>query len=277
MSSQTHVTSQEFTCPEPVTADIRVGAGTIAVTAEDRPQAVITVDPADASEASRLAAEQAEITLTGNRLRIDVPRSDNGRIFRRGGKVRVEVRIPVDSRVRAELGSADIRTDGRLSEAVMNTGSGDVYVFETTGLSRVETGSGNVRVDTAGELRANTASGSVAATVVVGDAVLKTASGNVTLADGRGGVRANTASGSVSIKAARGSQVTVHTASGDVEVGVPAGTSVWLDLNTASGTTKSDLTMTGAPSSGSARLKVQVRTASGDITLRRVGPLPTDD
>jgi hypothetical protein len=61
------------------------------------------------------------------------------------------------------------------------------------------------------------------------------------------------------------------TASGDVSVGVAAGTGVWLDLNTASGSTTSDLAMGGGPSEGvrEAALEVRIRTASGDIDVHR--------
>ncbi|MDT5027079.1 MAG: hypothetical protein QOE61_3505 [Micromonosporaceae bacterium] len=275
MSLQTHVASQEFPCPQPITTSIRVGGGSISVTVEDRPFAAVTVDPYDASDASRQAADQTEITFNGDRLRIEVPRTAAGRIFRRDGKVRVDVRIPLDSRFQAQVGSADIRTEGRLAEAIVQTGSGDTYVAQTTGLFRAETGSGDVRADEVGELRVNTASGDVSATLVAGEASVRTASGDVEIADAKGAVRTNTASGDVQIRAARGNQVIIHTASGDAEVGVPAGTSVWLDLNTASGSTNSDLTMTGVPEQG-AQLNIQVRTASGDITLRRVGQPPTD-
>jgi Toastrack DUF4097 len=273
MSAQTHVASQEFPCPRPVAASLRLGGGSVAVTAEDRPFAVITVDPYDDSDASRQAAEHTEITLNGDRLRIEVPETGAGRISRRGGRVRVDLRIPLDSQVHAQVGSADIRTEGRLAEAFVQTGSGDTYVAQTIGLFRAETGSGDVRADEVGELRVNTASGDVSATLVAGEASVKTASGDVKIEDARGTVRTNTASGDVQIRTARGNQVIIHTASGDAEVGVPAGTSVWLDLNTASGSTNSDLTMTGAPSQG-AQLNIQVRTASGDITLRRVGQPP---
>ena len=79
----------------------------------------------------------------------------------------------------------------------------------------------------------------------------------------------NTASGDAAIRAARGDKVDIRTASGDAEIGVPSGTRVWLDLSTSSGRTNSDLAMTDTPPDG-AQLTVQVRTASGDITLRRV-------
>jgi DUF4097 and DUF4098 domain-containing protein YvlB len=270
MSPQTHTASQEFPVSSPVTADIRLGGGSIAVTAEDRPFAVVTIDPYDSSEASRQAAEQTEVALDGTELRIEVPQG-NGRMFRRGGQVRVDLRVPLDSRIRAHAGSADVRTEGRLGEVVVQTGSGDAYVTQVTGTFRADTGSGDVRADEVGAIHADTASGDVSAMLVSGDAHIKTASGDVELEEGLGSIVASTASGNVVIRAARGEKVNVRTASGDAMVGVPAGTRVWLDLSTASGKTTSDLAMTDIPTEG-AQLTVQVRTASGDITLRRATP-----
>jgi hypothetical protein len=268
MHPQPHAATEEFPCPEPITANIRVGGGSVAVTAEDRPSAVVTVNPYDSSDASRQAAEQTEISMHGGQLRIEVPQTGTGRVFRRGGQVRIDVRMPLDSRLTVHSGSADVRTEGRLAEAQVETGSGDVYVNQTTGLFRAKTGSGDVRADEVGQLRVNSSSGDVSGTAIAGDADIKTASGQVKIEDGQGSVRANTASGDVVIRSAGGTMVDIRTASGDAEVGVPAGTRVWLDLSTASGKTTSDLAMTDTPDEG-AQLNVQVRTASGDITLRR--------
>jgi hypothetical protein len=55
-------------------------------------------------------------------------------------------------------------------------------------------------------------------------------------------------------------------------VGVRAGTGVWLDLNTISGTTRNGLDMTAAPSGANGhQLNLRVQTISGDIGVHRVG------
>jgi hypothetical protein len=84
-------------------------------------------------------------------------------------------------------------------------------------------------------------------------------------------VRAETASGHIEVGSLRQGQARLRTASGDVEVGVAAGTGVWLDLDTASGKSVTDLTMRGdtPPGDGAATLELRVRTASGDILVRR--------
>jgi hypothetical protein len=56
-----------------------------------------------------------------------------------------------------------------------------------------------------------------------------------------------------------------------VNVGVAQGTSVWLDVITASGRTHSDLDMSGGPAGGGQPdLALTLRTASGDIDIHRV-------
>jgi hypothetical protein len=52
---------------------------------------------------------------------------------------------------------------------------------------------------------------------------------------------------------------------------VASGTGVWLDLNTVSGSTRSNLDMNqGAPPAGGHALTLRVATVSGDITINRV-------
>jgi hypothetical protein len=62
-----------------------------------------------------------------------------------------------------------------------------------------------------------------------------------------------------------------------VSIGVAAGTGVWLDLDSASGDTHSDLSMSeGTANPGGATLTLQVRTASGDIDVHRSAPARQD-
>ena len=64
-------------------------------------------------------------------------------------------------------------------------------------------------------------------------------------------------------------RVTARTGSGDVRVGVVAGTPVWTDIRTASGRLSSDLPSTGEPGPDQPYLEVRATTASGDVTLHQ--------
>ncbi len=262
---------QEFVCTGPIDTNIRVGAGLLTVATSPDPVAVVTVTPYDDNEASQVAAANTKVQFDDGRLRIETPDSHGGWIFKRNGRVRVDVRLPDDSRLRSHTGSADVRVEGQLRDADIHTGSGDTFISRTTGDLTVRSGSGDVHgEEIGGELRVSTGSGDLRVTRVTGAITAETASGDVSIDDAHATVRASTASGDVQIGAARGGDVRVNSASGDVAVGVPAGTGVWLDLNTVSGSTNSNLDMSAAPGESGAKLTLHVQTVSGDITVRRV-------
>jgi hypothetical protein len=267
----------EFPASGPIAAVIRLGAGELTVVADDQPSARVTVTPHDDSEASRTAAANTKVSMSGDRLEVEVPNNRGGwGIFRHGAQVRIDVRLPQDSQLRAQVASAEVRTDGRLGEVRVEAASGDTYVAETSRDLSVDSASGDVRARRiSGALRVNTGSGDVVAEWTGGQVHVNSASGDVTIEEATGGVRASTASGDIHLGAVHGDQVKVNSASGDVTVGVPVGTSVWLDLNTLSGSTSSDLSVGGEAPADGAKLNLQVHTLSGDIRVHRVGPSAT--
>jgi hypothetical protein len=268
----------EFSWLGPVRADVRVRAGVITVTAEDRASATVRVAPHDDSDASQAAVDETSVTFEDGRLRVEVPETERvGWILRRSGRVRVDLRVPLDSHLAAYAGSADVHTAGRLGDTTVRTGSGDVYVNEIGGDLTVNTGSGDVRADlVSGALGVKTGSGDVRVGIVRGLVTAQVASGDVDIDHAGGAVRVSTASGDVRVGAAGGDQVQIKAASGDVSVGVPVGTKVWLDLSTLSGSARSDLQMTGASPEGDVALNIRIHTLSGDIHLHRVGA-PVND
>jgi Toastrack DUF4097 len=259
---------REFTTTGPIDVDVRVRSGDVTITAVDQFAAVVTVHPQDGSDASRVAAEQTTVTYTDGRLHVETPRT-TGWLGAWRGRVRVSLSVPRESLVTANLGSADLRAEGRLGGAWVDTGSGDVSIAETSGDVNADSGSGDLRVGrVAGNLRLHTASGDVFAEDVSGELTVESASGDVTIGAARGVARIHTASGDIRVDAARGGEVNIDAASGDVSVGVPTGTSVWLDLVSVSGSTRSELQPSGEPEGGPA-LTLRVQTMSGDIRVRR--------
>jgi putative adhesin len=267
----------EFPCSGPIAASIRQGSGSLTITTTDAGMATVDVRALDGSEPSRAAAAETSVGMRGDQLTVETPNHRGGWVFRRGGQVRIEVSLPAQSTLRVTAGSADVQVDGDLADATVQTGSGDLELGRIGGRLSVQSGSGDVHADrVGGTLRAEAASGDVRIGLVQGEAHVGTASGDIRIDDVAGTVRAKTASGDVRIGSARGSLVRVDTASGDVEVGVPTGTSVWLDLTTLSGTTRSDLDVSATRPEGGTQLTVQVNTASGDITLHRTAAVATD-
>ena len=79
-----------------------------------------------------------------------------------------------------------------------------------------------------------------------------------------------TGSGDLTVRTVRRGRVTVKGASGDVALGIPAGTPVWTDISTVSGDIRSGLRSAGKPEDGGAHVEVRARTVSGDVVLAEV-------
>jgi DUF4097 and DUF4098 domain-containing protein YvlB len=265
---------REFNVQDRITLSAKLAAGAMSVAAEPRDTATVDVLPYDDSAASREAADRTVVELRGSALHVESP--DSGWRLRRSGRIRVDVRLPEDSRLIVRLASADARFDGRYGDSAIDSASGDVTIDHVAGTLTVKAASADVRAGRVeGQVTVDTASGDVVLGYAGGDVVVDTSSGDVTLDRAEGSVRARSASGDVRLGSVGRGNVQLSTASGDVRVGIPAGTSVWLDLSTASGSTRSDLDHGDAhsPAGGVPDLNLRVRTASGDIELRRV-PVP---
>jgi len=258
----------EFPTPRPVTAVVKLPSGTLDLVAEERETAIVDVQPGDDRPASFEAAERTTVELRGDTLTVTSP--DGGWLARRPASLRIDIRVPLDSRLRLRTASADLTARGRFASVDATGASGDMYLEHVTGDAKVKIASGDItagQID--GELQVSGAAGDITAQHVGGPVDTSVASGGIDIGSAGAGVRAKTASGRVRIGAAQRGTVKVRTASGDVAVGVRGGTGVWLDLGTISGRTTNELDMTAAGGESGHDLSVEIRTASGDIAITR--------
>jgi hypothetical protein len=222
----------EFDRSDPVTVAINAHSGVVKIHAEERVSVLADVEPYDGSESSRQAAADTVVSLEGDKLTVRAPDS-SGWNWRGTRKLRITVRVPLDSSLAVKTASGDVTAEGRYAAA------------------RVEASSGDIRI---------------------GDVNADAASGDITIESVGASAKVDTASGDIEVGVLRQGDARIGSASGDVKVGVLAGTGVWLDVSTASGKTRNDLDMTadgGAPPTG-ANLQLRIRTASGDIRIARV-------
>ncbi len=265
----------EFPCDTAVSTDIRISAGRCDITAEERSDVTVQVDPVNArDERSRQMAADTIVQFSGDTLLIKTPDTSSvGWLFgHRGAQVQVTIHLPTDSALDVKVASADLNCTGQVSRLSVNNASGNVYAERVSGDVSATSASGDIRLGQVdGDIKVNAASGDLTVDFAGGDITNHSASGDTSLGSVCGVVKVRSASGDVRIGNARSGKIKASTASGDVTVGVPAGTGVWLDLNTASGTTTSDLTVGAQTPLSGHDLELRVSTASGDIEVHRVG------
>lgn len=267
----------EFDRSDPVTVAVRLPRGKVDIHAEDRATVAADVVPLDGGDASRQAAADTVVALEGDTLVIRSPETSVWN-WRRSGKLGVTVRVPLDSSIAAKTASADLRATGRFAQAQVDLASGDARIDDVTGNASLEAASGDLAVDrVGGSLRIKSSSGDLEVGDVNGDVSAEAASGDIKIRGVGGSVRAETASGEIQIGVVRQGEARIRSASGDVRVGVAAGTGVWLDVSTASGSTRNELAMNAGGGEAQASLQLRIRTASGDIRICRAGASPFPD
>lgn len=188
--------------------------------------------------------------------------------------VHVEVHLPHGADVDVSTKRGDIVLQGVSGVTRVRSGSGDLSL-EETGRLRAATGSGDVRVGTMTEGSLTTGSGDLELRTATGPGPLevRSGSGDVTLASTDQDVTVATGSGDVVVHAGSG-RFSARTGTGDVQVSVPRGLPVWLDLSSGTGEVRRDIDHLGAPEEGQAHLEVSVRTGTGDITVRHAASAP---
>lgn len=273
-----------FDTPEPIGLYVENGRGSVDVTASDTTETRvrITGDRAEEYDVRDLADGTDD-----RRIAIIAPRRNAG-MFGREPQHDIVVEVPVGSGLNAKVGSSDVAAHGRFAdtkvdsgsgdvsldvvdgEADIKTGSGDVLAQHLAGDARVKSGSGDVVVRRCGPgLVVTTGSGDVRVDASSDELAIKTGSGDAEVGQVGGDTIFTAGSGDLVIREASPVRITAKTASGDIRIGVRAGTPVWTDIRTASGTLSSDLPRTGEPAPDQPYLEVRATTASGDVTLHQ--------
>jgi DUF4097 and DUF4098 domain-containing protein YvlB len=261
-----------FATPGPLDLHVEIPAGAVVVRAVETD--VTRLDISGERDPDDVRVTFNDVAGGGHRLEIVYQRRGKLRWFS-GGGLRVDVQVPIGTRLSTSTASADVHATGELSSVTVKTASGDVKLGAVTGAVDIAAASGDLTVgDVGGSLTCNSASGDVEAGRVVGELVVRTASGDVDVRRAASDARCTTVSGDINIVALVEGLTSLKSVSGDIEVGVEAGTRVRLDLSSMSGGTDSELQVTDRPSSPpngavARELDLRATSVSGDIKVRR--------
>lgn len=255
---------QDFVVDGSIEAEVKLGSGRVDTTRANDDTAWATVEAVNPKdETSARLAEQTTIAFDRGRLRVDVP--DAGRLFRRA-QIAVTLGLPAGSGLAVRGGAVDVTVVGGVDALAVKLGTGDVEVDEAASALAVKAGQTDVRVGVAGAVSVTTGQGSLTAGRVL-DTAFKTGQGSVQLGRTDGAVAVKGGQVDLEIREAGPGDVTFTTGSGSASIGVAAGTTVELDLLSASGDVRCDLPMESSAPSGGAGLRLRLRTGSGDLRV----------
>ena len=260
-----------FETTGPVTLDLRIPTGEIEVdpTLHDG----VEIELIAHDEESQALVDAARVEQHGDHVHVEVPTKRGGFgfqfFFGRSG-ISCRVKCPPSSNLEVRSKSADIEARGTLGNVSVTTASSDVGLRTVDGNLGVKTASGDVQAErVSGNANVSTASGDVFLGYVGGTAVVNAVSGDVRIGEAAADTNVTTVSGDQQHEAVSNGHVTAQSVSGDVLVAVRRGTRVYLDCNTLSGDTRSELDMTGEPATEGPLIEIRVKTVSGDIIITR--------
>jgi DUF4097 and DUF4098 domain-containing protein YvlB len=277
-----------FDTPEPIATTVELGLGDVRITAGERTDTVVSVEPNDASDdEDRKAAERTRVDFASGQLTVKAPKLGSWLPRRTGGSINVTIELPAGSNVRVTAGMVDVRCDGTLGECVIKAGAGrvqvdraqtltvkrgagDVVVDRVSGHAEITTGSGDVRVRGLGDSAViKNSNGDTWVGVLDGDLRVNAANGNIAVDVANASVVAKSTNGDVRLgEAVRGS-IQLESGLGEVEVGIREGTAAWLDVNATAGKVHNALDAADAPEPSADAVEVRARTTLGDVVIRR--------
>ncbi|MBO03911.1 MAG: hypothetical protein CL731_02710 [Chloroflexi bacterium] len=255
----------EFSRRTPLLLNVTCPSGSVEVFAEERENVEAEVTPMDSSRQDREAADNTSVLLIGDELTIEPPRGSS--YLRSSVRLKIKVRIPIDSSAKIDVASAWLKCLGRYRDLNVTTASGEVEAGDVTGSARIRTSSGDTRIgDISGKVTARSSSADISVRTVSGSSTVITSSGKVTIASLGNDLKYKSGSGNLEIGSVSSGVLTGQSSSGDITVGVDRDRSVWLDAKSRTGQIRTDFE-SSAESQRNAEVVLRLRTASGSIRV----------
>jgi len=271
---------ETFSTPGSVRLNLEIPAGRIEIETADTDETTVELEELSGHEFVRELVETARIDSAqrGDTHEIFVEAKLRGGFwisFGRGPEIRLRISCPKGAQLDVRTKSADVQGRGEFRVAEIKTASGDVSLDEVREDTRVKTASGDVQVERAGGvLSVNSASGDLHVGSVGGPSSIQLVSGDVYIRDAGDSITSNTISGDQRIDAVFQGRMDLRAVSGDISVGIRRGSRVYVDANTVSGSTVSELDLTDVPTEQvpegeSTLVELFAKTVSGDVRIER--------
>ncbi|NUT49548.1 MAG: DUF4097 family beta strand repeat protein [Saccharothrix sp.] len=269
-----------YTTPAPVTAALTTAGARVRITAGDRADTVVRVEPLDSANKTDVkVAERTKVDFVDGVLSIKTTKSGD-----KNGSVAVTVELPAGSRLVLNTAWTDVHATGPLGDCELNTasgqvrldhvttlrgnlGDGGVEIGHVTGAVNVDGGAAGLRLgEVEGAIRYQGTTGKVRIGHAHSDVDLGGSNGSFTVDRADGGVTARAANCPIRIGHVTRGHVELANASGGIEIGIGDGTSAEVDANSTKGVVRNTLP---APVDPTDTVKVHARTRLDDIVIHR--------
>lgn len=272
---------ETFSTPGSVRLNLEIPAGRIEVETDSSDETNVELEALSGNEFVRELVQNARIELLrrgeGHEVIVEARMRHGFFIsFGRGPDIRLRVSCPKGAELIVQTKSADLQARGEYRSADVKTASGDISLEDVLENTRVKTASGDVHIEDArGMLSVNSASGDLHAGSVGGEVNVQLVSGDVYIGDAGDSITANTISGDQRIEAVYRGRMDLRAVSGDISVGIRRGSRIYVDANTVSGSTTSELDLSDAPAEQqslegeSSLVELFAKTVSGDVRIER--------
>ena len=274
-----------FDTPGPIAATVVVAGAQVRVTASDRTDTVVLVEPIDqASPSDVKVASKTRVDFAGGHLSVKTTVSGD-----KNGSVVITIDLPAGSSLVAYLAHSSVHADGSFGECELHMASGRVQ-FDRIRALRANISAGEVTIGRIAEratidgaafaIRINEVEDTVKLTSSGGQTWIGHASADLDLSSGSGGFDIDRADGSVTAKTGDGAirigrltrgQAELLNASGNIEVGISEGTAAYIDVNSERGSVRNSVPPQENPDMSDNKVTVHARTRHGDITIHRAG------
>lgn len=272
-----------FATPGPIAATVEVAGARVRVTASDRTDTVVLVEPInEASRSDVKVASKTKVGLDGGQLSVKTTTPGD-----KTGSVSIMIDLPADSSLAAYLAHSSVQVDGpvgqcelhlasgqvqldRIDALQASIASGEVAIGHIAGRANVDGGAFTMRI---GEVNGTVGLTSSGGRAWIGHACagleLSSGSGDFDIDRADGSITATTASGAIRVGRMTHGQAKLMNGSGNIEVGISEGTVASIDVNSERGAVHDFVSSPGNPDPSDHKVMVHARSRHGDIIIQR--------
>ena len=272
-----------FDTPGPIAATVVVGGAQVRVTASDRTDTVVLVEPIDkASKTDVKVASKTKVDFAGGQLSVKTTVSGD-----KNGSVVITIDLPAGSSLVAYLAHSSVHADGSFGECELhmasgrvqldrinalqaNIAAGEVTIGHIAGRASVDGGAFAMRISEVKDTvkLSSTGAGQTWIGHASADLDLSSAHGGFDIDRADGSVTAKTADGAIRIGRLTRGQAELMNRSGNIEVGISESTAARVEANSERGSVRNSVPAQENPDTPDNKVTVRARTRYGDIIIQ---------